>query len=155
MYACVHYVIKNIRVDMEDRWVTNLIEDRKNSVLCRVSWTHTQKRFRSVTTSTSPHPGKTMSSVIFRWTWKVFTYSLLREKWKTRMDKSSIVVIWTNSWVWVPYSWISTCPLSKGKPVFKRTCTVTCESPERFFSRVGLVQTDLCGNLSGHWPDVV
>jgi hypothetical protein len=31
------------------------------------------------------------------------------------MDKSSIVAIWTNSEVWVPHPWISTCPLSKGK----------------------------------------
>ncbi len=92
------------------------------SILCRVCWTHTQKCSRSMTTSTSLHPGKTMSSVIFQWTWKVFTYSLLREKWKTRMDKSSIVVIRTNSWVWVSHPWISTWSLSKGKTNFKRTC---------------------------------
>ncbi len=35
-----------------------------DSILCRVCWTHTQKCSRSVTTSTSPHPGKTMPSVI-------------------------------------------------------------------------------------------
>jgi hypothetical protein len=27
------------------------------------------------------------------------TQGLDRENWKTRMDKSSIVAIWTNSWV--------------------------------------------------------
>ncbi len=63
-----------------------------------------------------------MTSAIFLWTWKVFTYNELREKWKTRMDKSIIVVIWTNSWVWVPHPWISTWSLSKGKLSFKRTC---------------------------------
>ncbi len=31
----------------------------RDSTLCRVCWTHTQKCSRSVTTSTSPHPGKT------------------------------------------------------------------------------------------------
>ncbi len=95
----------------------------RDSILCRVCWTHTQKWSRSVTTSASPHPGKTMPSVIFLWTWKVFTYIVLREKWKTRMDKSSIAAIWTklNSWVWVPHPWISTWPLSKGNPSFKRT----------------------------------
>ncbi len=35
---------------------------------------------RFVTTNTSPHPGKTMTSVFFQWTLKVFTSILLREK---------------------------------------------------------------------------
>ena len=30
--------------------------------------------------------------------------------------------IWTNSWALVPHPWISTRPLSKGKPRFKPTC---------------------------------
>ena len=33
------------------------------------------------------------------------------------------------------------------------TVPTTCESPERFLSGVGLVQTDLCGILSGHHHD--
>jgi hypothetical protein len=94
----------------------------RDSILCRVCWTLTQKCSRSVTTSTSPNPSKTMPSVIFQWTWKVFTCILLRKKWKTWMDKSSITAIWTNSWVWVPHPWISTWPLSKGNPRFNRTC---------------------------------
>ncbi len=35
-------------------------------------------------------PEKTMPSFIFQWTSKVCTSILLREKWKTRMDKSTI-----------------------------------------------------------------
>ena len=31
----------------------------------------------------------------------------------TRMDKSFIVAIWTNSLVLIPHPWISTCPLSE------------------------------------------
>jgi hypothetical protein len=79
-----------------------------------------------------------------------------REKWKTRMDKSSIVSIWTNSWLWVPHPWISTWSLSKGKPSFKRTCKS---------NRCPTTQTLWCGGStdwfarepSGHhhdWPDV-
>jgi hypothetical protein len=33
VYACVQSVRKNIREDMEDRWVTNLTEDRKRFYL--------------------------------------------------------------------------------------------------------------------------
>ncbi len=33
----------------------------RDSILCWVCWTHAQKCSRSVTTSTSPHPGKTMT----------------------------------------------------------------------------------------------
>jgi hypothetical protein len=121
-HACVQSVRKNIREDMEDRWITNLSEDRKRFYLVSSLLDPLTKMlsFCDTVTSTSP-PGKTIPSVIFQWTWKVFTCSLLREKWKTRMDKSSIVVIWTNSWIWVPYPWISTWSLSKGKSSFNRT----------------------------------
>jgi hypothetical protein len=33
VYACVQSVRKNIREDMEDRWVTNLSEDRNSEIL--------------------------------------------------------------------------------------------------------------------------
>ncbi len=60
--------------------ILSCVERGQEEILCRVCWTQTQKCSRSVTTSTSPHPGKTMSSVIFPWTSKVFMYNLLREK---------------------------------------------------------------------------
>ncbi len=119
---------ENLFLEGEGRWRCTKFEENQicawHRCDCQVCWTHTQKYCRSPTTSTSPHPGpgKTIPSVIFQWTWKVFTYSLLREKWKTRMDKSNIATIWTNSWVWVSHPWISTWSLSKGKPRFKSTC---------------------------------
>ncbi len=57
--------------------------------------------------------------------------------------------IWTNSWVWVPHPWISTCPLSKGKPRFKRTWKS---------NRWPTTQTLWCGGISiiksfPTWPE--
>jgi hypothetical protein len=51
VHVCVQSVRKNIREDMEDRWVTNLSENRKRFYL--VSSLLDQKCSRSVTTSTS------------------------------------------------------------------------------------------------------
>jgi hypothetical protein len=124
---------------------------------CNSVCTSPQKCSRSVTTSVSHHPGKTMSSVIFQLTWKVFTWRLLRDKWKTRMDKSIVVVIWTNSWIWVPHPWISTWSLSKGKSSLKLACksnrrtdlTQTCVD-DTGNSRCTFPVTNQVSQLSSH-----
>jgi len=79
-HACVQSVRKNIREDMEDRWVTNLSEDRKRFYLVSSLLDPHTKMLSFCDNKFFPHPGKTMPSVFFQWTSKVFTSSLLREK---------------------------------------------------------------------------
>ncbi len=67
-HACVQSVRKNIREDMEDRWVTNLSEDSKRFYLVSsLSDPHT-KMLSFCDNKYFPSPGKTMPSVIFQWT---------------------------------------------------------------------------------------
>jgi hypothetical protein len=159
-HVCDQSVFKNIREDMEDRWVTNLSEDRKRFYLVSsLLDTHTQI-LSFCDNKYFPSSWKDDTLGYLSMDLKVFRYRgsdysrrtgslgwtsprLLTEKWKSRMDKSNIVAIWTNFWVlwWKQYQ--------QEFPDMTRMVTqylvepATSVSPERFFSRVGLVQTDL------------
>ncbi len=75
--ACVQSVRKNIR---EDRWVTNAIEDRKRFYLVSSQLDPHTKMLSFCDHKYFPSSWKTIPSVFFQWTSKVFTSSLLRDK---------------------------------------------------------------------------
>jgi hypothetical protein len=145
VYVCVQYVLQNIREDMEDRWVTNLSEDRK--------------RFYVVSSLLDPHT-KMLSfcdNKYFSSSWKTIP-SVITES----MDFDVVSVEGeTQLQVYIQVQQVPNDidPLMWWKqhhqefPDLVRmtrqylAVPVTSESPERFFSRVGLVQTDLCGSL--------
>ena len=111
---------KRVREDFELRWVTNLSEERKRFISLQHYLTLAPKCCRSVTTNTSPHPGKTRVTHFFQWSFKVFLCSILKEKSIMRMDKSLNLVFWMTSLVSVTHQWMSILcqprPLSTGRP---------------------------------------
>jgi hypothetical protein len=90
----------------------------RDSILCRVYRTHTLKCSRSVTTSTSTHPGKTIPSFFFQYTSKVTNDTDPLMWWKLHQQEFPDLTRMDRQYLTVP---------------------VTSVSPERFFSRVGLV----------------
>ncbi len=181
-HVCVQYVRQNIREDTEDRWVTNLSEDRK--------------RFYLVSSLLDPHT-KMLSfcdNKYFPSSWKDndlgYLSMVLKSYYvqstqgevkdsdrqvKHRSDLDELLGMSSTSmdfdvasvegdtqlqtYMHVQQVPTDTDPLMWWKqhhqefPDLVRmvrqylTVPVTSVSPERFFSRVGLVQTDLYGSL--------
>ncbi len=137
--AVVQSVRKNIREDMEDRWVTNLSEDRK--------------RFYLVSSLLDPHT-KILSfcdNKYFPKSWKDYTLGYLSMDlesfyvWSTQgeekdSDGQADPLMW---WKQHQQEFPDLARMTRQY----LTVPVTSKSPERFFSLVGLVQTDLCGRL--------
>jgi hypothetical protein len=70
----------SIRQDLEDRWVTNLNEERKSFFLLHHYLTLAPNLSASVTTNTSPPRGNARVTVFWQWKLKAFTvrYTILR-----------------------------------------------------------------------------
>ena len=124
--------------------------------------THKNSLVLSVTTSTSPHPGKTMPSGFFQWTSKVSYLDELLGISTISMDfdPSSLEgEAHLQAYMQVQQVSNDTDPIIWWKqhhqefPDLARmtrqylTVPATSVSPEKFFSLVGLVQTDLQGRL--------
>jgi hypothetical protein len=146
-HVCVQYVHKNIREDMEDRWVTNLSEDRK--------------RFYLVSSLLDPHTKMLVKDSDGQVKYRSDLDELLGMS-TTSMDFDVVTVEGESqfqAYVQVQQVPNDTDPLMWWKqyhqefPDFVRmtrqslTVPATSVSPERFFSRVGLVQTDFLGSL--------
>ncbi len=96
---------KSVREDLELRWVTNLSEERKRFYLIA---TLAPNCCLSVTTNTSPRPGKTRVTYFFQWSLNVFIWIILKEKSMIRKYKSLNLAFWMTSWVSVSHQWMST-----------------------------------------------
>jgi hypothetical protein len=153
-HACVQSVRKNIREDLEDRWVTKLIEDRK--------------RFYLVASQLDPHT-KMLSfcdNKYFPSSWKDDTLGFLSMDFKSfciqrtqgevndedrvvrhRSDLDELLGISTTSMDFDP----SSLEGEAQPQAYIQVQQVSNDTDPlmwwRFFSRVGLVQTDLRGRL--------
>jgi len=67
-------------------------------------------------TITMPRPGKTRVTHFFQWSLNVFIWIILKEKSMIRKYKSLNLAFWMTSWVSVVHQWMSTRPLSTGRP---------------------------------------
>jgi hypothetical protein len=67
-------------------------------------------------TITMPRPGKTRVTHFFQWSLNVFIWIILKEKSMIRKYKSLNLAFWMTSWVSVAHQWMSTRPLSTGRP---------------------------------------
>jgi hypothetical protein len=80
VHDCVQSVRKNIREDMEDKWVKNLSEERKRFYLVSSLLDPHTKMLSFYDNKYFSSSWKTMPSTFFQLTSNVFTSSLLREK---------------------------------------------------------------------------
>ncbi len=84
---------------MEDGWVTNLSEDRKRFYLVSSLLDPHTKMLSFCDNKYFPSSWKDDALGYLSMELKSFYVQPSQEKRKTRMNKSSLVAIWTNSWV--------------------------------------------------------
>ena len=181
-HACVQSVRKNIREDMEDRWVTNLSEDRKRFYLVSSLLDPRTKMLSFCDNKYFPSSWKDDALGYLSMELKSFYVQPTQgeekdtdEQVKSRSDLDELLGMSTTSmdfdvasvegegqlqaYIQVQQVPNDTDPLMWWKqhqqefPDLARMARqylavpATSASPERFFSRVGLVQTDLRGSL--------
>jgi hypothetical protein len=181
-HACVQSVRKNIREDMEDRWVTNLSEDRKRFYLVSSLLDPRTKMLSFCDNKYFPSSWKDDALGYLSMELKSFYVQPTQgeekdtdEQVKSRSDLDELLGMSTTSmdfdvasvegegqlqaYIQVQQVPNDTDPLMWWKqhqqefPDLARMARqylavpATSASPERFFSRVGLVQTDLRGRL--------
>ena len=138
----VQSIRKNIREDLEDRWVTKLSEDRKRFYLVASQLDPRTKMLCSVTTSTSPHwkddtPG--FLSMDFKSFYIQHTQGEVNDEDGTDLDE--LLGIGTASMDFDPSSLEGEAQLQ----AYIQVQQVSNDTDP--FSRVGLVQTDMRGRL--------